>query len=517
MTSPEQNGEIDFYNNDDAFNTYINVEYLKNDIMDEDMETGSMSTSDLFRYYLEGEMSKDSENNEDNESPLLSTIGDGQNDFTLTVSPTLSAADYTKYNLPITPITPITPASDINDLQQQSLTNATVPSLAVLNAQLAELLAKLPLIKQEATDSKVNVSLPALSTQKAELSKSSMAAGKSFSMDSNDMPGDMKKMSSKERRQLRNKISARNFRVRRKEYIQNLESTNQEQQKEINVLKQALAVLQEENSKLTQEVEQLRKVSSCQPSVLKSPPSPPPTSASSVQSKDNTPIHTRGKTITPQPHQSPSPNYLIPNVNKDAPATASNGQPKWQGAGVRVQTAFIPELHFDKHMFEPKTPYTDNFWYRTSIGGYNKDIIDTLDADMLQQAMLVFTAYCTLAQRMTTVFTEAVCAIPPNDMAVLLYPELAIEKKALESEVAVEDKESVDEMPNMKTTVSSEVEDELSNAVVDSITEASVLDWLYENMVRSVIEKSQIEARVMELNSDWVSDEWDDTVLPHLF
>src|SRR6185369_402148 len=152
MTSPEQNGEIDFYNNDDAFDTYINVDYLKNDIMDEDMETGDMSTSDLFRYYLEGEMGKDSENNEGNESPLLSTIGDSQNDFTLAVSPTLSAADYTKYNLPITPITPITPVPDISDLQQQSLTTATVPSLAVLNAQLAELLAKLPLIKQETTD-----------------------------------------------------------------------------------------------------------------------------------------------------------------------------------------------------------------------------------------------------------------------------------------------------------------------------------------------------------------------------
>ncbi|CAG8547553.1 1754_t:CDS:2 [Paraglomus brasilianum] len=516
MTSPEQNGEIDFFNNDDAFNTYINVDFLKNDIMDEDMETGTMSSSDLFRYYLEGEMvNKDSENNEENESPLSSTIADGQNDFTLAVSPTLSAADYTKYNLPITPITPITPATDISDLQQQSLTNATVPSLAVLNAQLAELLAKLPLIKQETADNKVNVSLPALSTHKAEPSKSSMAATKSFSMDSisnDDMAGDLKKMSSKERRQLRNKISARNFRVRRKEYIQNLESTNQEQQKEINMLKQALVVLQEENSKLTQEVEQLRKVS-CQPSVVKSPPSPPPTSASTVQSKDNS-IHTRGK---PQPHQSPSPNYLIPNVNKDAPATASKSQPKWQGAGVRVQTAFIPELHFDKHMFEPKATYTDNFWYRTSIGGYNRDIINTLDTEMLQQAMLVFTVYCTLAQRMTTMFTEAVCAIPPNDMAVLLYPELAIEKKIFKSEVAIEDKESIDAKPDMKTAVSSEVIDELSHAVVDSSTEASVLDWLYENMVRSVIEQSQLEARVMELNSDWVSDEWDDTVLPHLF
>ncbi|KAG0007026.1 hypothetical protein BGZ65_012084 [Modicella reniformis] len=43
---------------------------------------------------------------------------------------------------------------------------------------------------------------------------------------------ELKKMTSKERRQLRNKLSARNFRVRRKEYISTLENQVKEARKE---------------------------------------------------------------------------------------------------------------------------------------------------------------------------------------------------------------------------------------------------------------------------------------------
>ncbi|CAG8478767.1 2501_t:CDS:2 [Paraglomus occultum] len=66
------------------------------------------------------------------------------------------------------------------------------------------------------------------------------------------------KMSLEERRRQRNKISARNFRARRKEYVQRLETTVQEQQNEILRLNQLLAYFKETNTKLTQEVEQLR-------------------------------------------------------------------------------------------------------------------------------------------------------------------------------------------------------------------------------------------------------------------
>ncbi|CAG8756794.1 6837_t:CDS:1, partial [Racocetra fulgida] len=48
-----------------------------------------------------------------------------------------------------------------------------------------------------------------------------------------------------------------NFRVRRKEYIQSLELTKEQQQEEINLLRQALMHLQEENTRSKQEVEEL--------------------------------------------------------------------------------------------------------------------------------------------------------------------------------------------------------------------------------------------------------------------
>ncbi|KAL1916882.1 uncharacterized protein VTP21DRAFT_5079 [Calcarisporiella thermophila] len=71
-------------------------------------------------------------------------------------------------------------------------------------------------------------------------------------------PEEIKKMSSKEKRQLRNKISARNFRVRRKEYITSLEEQIEYQKKEVAELREELRQAQEENERLRTEVENLR-------------------------------------------------------------------------------------------------------------------------------------------------------------------------------------------------------------------------------------------------------------------
>ncbi|KAF8935166.1 hypothetical protein EDD21DRAFT_404946 [Dissophora ornata] len=54
-------------------------------------------------------------------------------------------------------------------------------------------------------------------------------------------PSELKKMTSKERRQLRNKLSARNFRVRRKEYISTLEAQVKEARREAAELQKKLA------------------------------------------------------------------------------------------------------------------------------------------------------------------------------------------------------------------------------------------------------------------------------------
>ncbi|KAK9768707.1 hypothetical protein K7432_000460 [Basidiobolus ranarum] len=65
-------------------------------------------------------------------------------------------------------------------------------------------------------------------------------------------------LSSKERRQLRNKISARNFRVRRKEYISTLELQVQQHQNEIKSIRDSLSKAEDENKRLRLELEAMR-------------------------------------------------------------------------------------------------------------------------------------------------------------------------------------------------------------------------------------------------------------------
>ncbi|KAI8065870.1 hypothetical protein BC940DRAFT_303067 [Gongronella butleri] len=69
-------------------------------------------------------------------------------------------------------------------------------------------------------------------------------------LDENDQILDKRSLSAKERRQLRNKISARNFRVRRKEYISQLEQKVEEQEDEISALKHELKKIKEMNDQL---------------------------------------------------------------------------------------------------------------------------------------------------------------------------------------------------------------------------------------------------------------------------
>ncbi|KAI9320663.1 hypothetical protein BX666DRAFT_1816112, partial [Dichotomocladium elegans] len=70
---------------------------------------------------------------------------------------------------------------------------------------------------------------------------------------------DIKKLTPKERRQLRNKISARNFRVRRKEYINTLEAQVNDHKRHAERLKLRLDDVEAENKQLRLEVDALRR------------------------------------------------------------------------------------------------------------------------------------------------------------------------------------------------------------------------------------------------------------------
>ncbi|KAI7906131.1 uncharacterized protein BX663DRAFT_540753 [Cokeromyces recurvatus] len=70
---------------------------------------------------------------------------------------------------------------------------------------------------------------------------------------------DIKKLTSKERRQLRNKISARNFRVRRKEYITALEGQVKDHKKANEQLLHKLNIVEEENKQLKLQIDSLKR------------------------------------------------------------------------------------------------------------------------------------------------------------------------------------------------------------------------------------------------------------------
>ncbi|KAH7345772.1 hypothetical protein B0J17DRAFT_764355 [Rhizoctonia solani] len=72
-------------------------------------------------------------------------------------------------------------------------------------------------------------------------------------------PEEYKKLSSKEKRQLRNKISARNFRVRRKEYITTLESHIADRDQLIAAIRSELSTTHSENTELRREIDALKR------------------------------------------------------------------------------------------------------------------------------------------------------------------------------------------------------------------------------------------------------------------
>ncbi|KZV73888.1 hypothetical protein PENSPDRAFT_662754 [Peniophora sp. CONT] len=146
-------------------------------------------------------------------------------------------------------------------------------------------------------------------------------------------PEEYKKMSSKEKRQLRNKISARNFRVRRKEYITTLEGDIAERDRLIDAIRSELGSTKSENAALRYEIDALKKALLTTPDAPMLPPPGPLPSASPAPPASNKQL-------------------LTPNMHKDVPASPSAGANKafWAGhngmfgGGVTsVHTTLIPE------------------------------------------------------------------------------------------------------------------------------------------------------------------------------
>ncbi|KAH8101955.1 hypothetical protein BXZ70DRAFT_906499 [Cristinia sonorae] len=161
-------------------------------------------------------------------------------------------------------------------------------------------------------------------------------------------PEEYKKMSSKEKRQLRNKISARNFRVRRKEYITTLEGDIADRDRLIDHIRTELLGTKSENSALRQEIQALKKALLEGRGLPTTPVLPPPAPLSTVS-----PAATASTSAATKPATPKSP-LLTPNIHKDLPTSPRLGARNfWGGAAAAnlggfggitpVHTTLMPE------------------------------------------------------------------------------------------------------------------------------------------------------------------------------
>lgn len=187
-----------------------------------------------------------------------------------------------------------------------------------------------------------STSLPAPQRDKENSSSSKDDDDDELPEDWRPSPEVLAKMTSKEKRQLRNKISARNFRVRRKEYISTLEMDIAERDRLLQAIRSELGSTQSENVALRQEIAALKKAlldgrtgtltSEDIPVLNLPPPAPlPPVSAATA-------THSSSGLVTP-------------NTHKDVPNTATSPRLNafWGGISSNVgitpvHTVLVPEL-----------------------------------------------------------------------------------------------------------------------------------------------------------------------------
>ncbi|KAJ2798891.1 hypothetical protein H4R20_004651 [Coemansia guatemalensis] len=141
---------------------------------------------------------------------------------------------------------------------------------------------------------------------------------------------DLKSLTSKERRQLRNKISARNFRVRRKEYITNLEAEMRSHKEEADGLRRELAVSRKDNAQLREEVQRLRQrlgAMGVAPSSSATAAAVPAASARPVSSAPARPAALANHSRTHQQSQAPVPNQQQPQQQQSLPKPVASPAP----------------------------------------------------------------------------------------------------------------------------------------------------------------------------------------------
>ncbi|KAJ2831260.1 hypothetical protein GGI24_001634 [Coemansia furcata] len=167
-----------------------------------------------------------------------------------------------------------------------------------------------------------------------------------------DMEGiDLKSLTSKERRQLRNKISARNFRVRRKEYITNLEAEVRMHKEEADGLRSELNVSRKDNALLRDEIKKLRLrlgviAPAAAAAVVPSAAAAAAAAASQAQPQPQTPV-----AAVPSQQAAPPARFnphkdlgQAAGAKKDGNWAAKNGRSGF----IAVNTATVPADHNER-------------------------------------------------------------------------------------------------------------------------------------------------------------------------
>lgn len=171
-------------------------------------------------------------------------------------------------------------------------------------------------------------------------------------------PEVFQKMTSKEKRQLRNKISARNFRVRRKEYISTLEGDIAERDRLLDAIRSELGSTQSENLALRQEIAALKRtlldgrgvgedMAALTPASTAAfnlpPPAPlPAQSAAAVLAQQQ-----MSPPLSPAPLPATVAQLLTPNPHKDISSASSGSTSFWGGArlGMGMGMGGITPVH----------------------------------------------------------------------------------------------------------------------------------------------------------------------------
>jgi len=318
---------------------------------------------------------------------------------------------------------------DMYDVKQEPID--TVELLRVLNLRVAEMTAASRAAQAQSDKSVADIQMGSLAPAKEE-------AGADDKTDGEDSPIDPKKLTSKERRQLRNKISARNFRVRRKEYISTLESQVSLHQTEARDLREKLLASQIENEKLRAENTILRARATVDVGELRSsiqltqlaPPSPP-IEHHGDNNMAKSPNLTLVTALTSARSSSPPPSSLSPasssstmtkpNLNKDVSINGTRSG-FTDISRVLVSSFELPEWDVEKILDEHRARREGLSEKAVAMPPVTKPTGSTLLASMFVRAVM---------EKLWFAFVQGLVNVPLDQMVEALFPAPATQEESI--------------------------------------------------------------------------------------